>query len=271
MTATTETRAEKMNALLTRLEEGVANVLTSEEYQQYLAAMSRFHGYSFNNTLLIMLTRPDATHVAGFNTWKAMGRMVRKGEKGIPIMVPYRGKVSEDENGEGIYAVRGFGVGYVFDISQTDGDALPEATFVSETFSTHQESERLKNALADFIRAHDATMTITESGTRGYWDPARREIGLRSDLDGVSCLKTLAHETAHMLADHRGGADQNDAEDVAESAAYVTLAHFGIDTSDYSFGYVAGWAKDMTVVKRNLSDVQQIAHQMIEAMEGTEA
>ncbi len=117
-------------------------------------------------------------------------------------------------------------------------------------------------------------VTIVRDGMtrhRGYWHPAKREIGLRSDLTGISAAKTLAHEVAHFLADHRGNVARADAESVAESAAYVTLMHRGIDVSGYSFGYIAGWAKDMAVFRRNLGEVQTISHQLIGIVEDAAA
>lgn len=266
MTATTDTRDEKMQAVLAQLEQGVESILTSESYRIYLATMARFHGYSFNNTLLIMLAKPDATRVAGFHTWRAVGRWVRKGEKGIPIIVPFKGKVGETDDGEGVYALRGFGVGHVFDFSQTDGEPLPDAAIVKELHGDHDATALIVERLIGIVTETGASIVATTEGPRGYWLPTRREIGIRSDLAGINYAKTLAHEAAHMLADHRGTTSREDAEDVAESAAYVALSHFGIDTGDYSFGYVAGWAKDMTVVKRNLAEVQRIAHEMIEAI-----
>jgi N-terminal domain of anti-restriction factor ArdC len=273
MTATTDARTEKMQAVLTRLEEGVASILTSTAYRDYLAAMGRFHSYSFNNTLLILLARPDATRVAGFNTWRTLDRCVMKGEKGIPIIVPHRGKVGETDDGEDVYALRGFGVGYVFDLAQTEGASLPDvATMRGSPLGSidgdHDATARIVATLTGIAGAAGVAIVSHDLAVRGYWDPARRQIGIRGDLAGIGYAKTLAHEVAHMLADHRGATSRDDAEDVAESAAYVTLSHYGIDTSGYSFGYVAGWAKDMGVVRRNLGEVQRIAHQMIVAIDG---
>lgn len=267
MIATTDTRTEKMQTILATLEKGVAGILTSEAYARYLRAMSRFHGYSFNNTLLIVLAKPEATYVAGFHTWKSLSRSVRKGEKGIPIMVPYRGKIGEDENGESVYALRGFGIGHVFDVSQTDGEPLPAGPQMSEQFDGEADTSGLTDALTALVATEGATIVATAEGPRGHWQPTRREIGVRRDLDGIGYIKTLTHEVAHMLADHRAGVDRNDAEDVAESAAYVVLSHFGIDTGGYSFGYIARWAKEVEIVRRNLGEVQRIAHRIIDAIE----
>ncbi len=258
-----EQRDERMQQVLQTLEQGIETILTSEGYRDYLAAMSRFHGYSFGNIALIMAQKSDATMVAGFHTWKSMDRHVKKGEKGIRIMVPYKAKI-EKEDDDPLYVVRGFGVGYVWDIAQTEGSPVPEPPAVKEPEGEHEEAERIKNALTRHALMEGVTITRDFSGEqRGYWHPTRREIGIRADLTGISEAKTTAHEVAHFLADHRGNVARADAEDVAESAAYVTLMHRGIDTSGYAFGYIAGWAKDMAVFRRNLSEVQKISHRMI--------
>ena len=258
-------REERMEEILTTLEAGIETILTSDGYQEYFRVMSRFHAYSFNNVMLVMLQRPDATRVAGFQTWRSMGRFVKKGEKGIRIMVPYRTKVSpENDESDPFYVIRGFGIGVVFDLAQTEGKPLPDGLPIREPEGEHGEAERIMTALTQHVVAEG--VTIVREGIerhRGYWHPARREIGIRSDLTGISAAKTLAHEVAHFLADHRGNVAREDAETVGESAAYVTLMHQGIDTGEYSFGYIAGWAKDMDVFRRNLSEVQKISHAMI--------
>jgi len=216
-----------------------------------------------------MLQRPDATRVAGFQTWRSMGRFVKRGEKGIRIMVPYRTKVSsESDESDPFYVIRGFGIGIVFDLAQTEGKPLPDGLPVREPEGEHQEAERIIAALTQHVVAEG--VTIVRDGVerhRGYWHPTRREIGIRSDLTGISAAKTLAHEVAHFLADHRGNVAREDAETVGESAAYVTLMHQGINTGEYSFGYVAGWVKDMVVFRRNLGEVQTISHQLIGIVE----
>lgn len=268
-TRTTETsREERMREVLTILEHGIESILTSEGYKQYLHTASRFHSYSFGNVILVMLQNPDATRVAGFHTWKSVGRFVKKGEKGIRIMVPYKAKV-EKEDDDPLYVVRGFGVGYVWDVLQTEGRPLPDPPTVKDPEGESDEAERIKMQLTRFATESGVTIVRDFTGSqRGYWHPTRREIGIRADLTGIGAVKTTCHEVAHFLADHRATVDRSDAEDVAESAAYVTLMHMGIDTSGYSFPYVAGWAKDMAVFRRNLGEVQKISHQMIVIIEG---
>lgn len=258
-TRTSDTsREERMQEVLTALEQGIGTILTSEGYRQYLHTASRFHGYSFGNVVLVMLQRPDATRVAGFKTWKSLGRFVKKGEKGIRIMVPYKARIAQEDD-DPLYVVRGFGVGYVWDITQTEGAPLPEPPAMQEPEGEHEETEHITMRLTRFARASGVTIVRDFTGTqRGYWHPTRREIGIRSDLTGISAVKTTCHEVAHFLADHRATVDRADAENVAESAAYVTLMHLGIDVSQYSFGYIAGWAKDIAVFRRNLGEVQKI-------------
>ena len=263
--ATGASREERMEAILATLEEGIATILTSEGYREYLAVMSRFHGYSFNNVMLIMLQRPDATRVAGFHTWRRMGRRVKRGETGIRIMVPYRTKVlREDDESDPLYVLRGFGIGVVFDLSQTEGTPLPEGPVVREPEGEHAEAAQMMTALTRHVVGRGVTIVREETrGHRGYWHPGRREIGIRRDLVGISATKTLCHEVAHFLADHRGNVAREDAESVAESAAYVALMHRGIDVGEYSFGYIAGWAQDLAVFRRNLGEVQKISDQLI--------
>ena len=126
-------RDERMRQVLQTLEQGIETILTSEGYQQYLATMSRFHGYSFNNVALIMCQRPEATHVAGFHTWRSMERFVKKGERGITIMVPYKAKIAKEDD-DPLYVIRGFGVGTVFDTLSRDsiGRAVPRRESVRE-------------------------------------------------------------------------------------------------------------------------------------------
>jgi antirestriction protein ArdC len=258
-------RDERLAGVLHTLEQGIEAILTSEGYRQYLETMSRFHGYSFNNVALIMAQKPDATHVAGFNTWRELGRFVRKGEKGMKILVPHRVKVAEPEDEqEPQYIVRGFGVGTVFDVSQTDGTPLPEPPRVRELTGEDAASAHVTDRLTAFLLQEGMTLSRADTGSaKGYYAPRRREIVLSRDIRGDQEAKTLTHETAHYLADHRGDIDRGDAETVAESAAYVVMHHNGIDTGAYSFAYVARWATDMQVFRRNLHAVQQVSHRLI--------
>lgn len=177
-------RQERMRQVLQTLERGIETILTGEGYRQYLATMSRFHGYSFNNVALIMAQRPEATRVAGFQTWKSMDRFVKKGERSIRIMVPYKAKI-EQEDDDPLYVIRGFGVGTVFDVSQTDGKPLPESPAVREPEGEHEEAERIKNALTR--HALESGVTIVrdhKNNQRGYWPPALAGNRHQSRSDG---------------------------------------------------------------------------------------
>lgn len=278
---------EKQRQVLETLQAGVEGILTSEGYQAYLQTMAKFHRYSFNNSLLIHVQNPDATHVAGYNRWKDLGRQVRKGEKAMKIFVPYRRKVEDPDTGEEDYRVTGFGIGNVFDIASTDGEPLPEPPRVIESTEVNDVSREVNKRLSRFGIDSGLLMESKDfpGGAHGFWHPYKRQIVIRSaayfdeesgeerylvDPLNVTKTKTLTHEMAHFVADHKGADDRHDAEVVAEGSAYVALKHFGLDTDNYSFGYVAGWAGDAKRLRANLGETQRIANILISAIEGTE-
>src|SRR4051794_4535635 len=199
-------RDERMQQVLATLEQGIETILNSDGYRDYLAMASKFHGYSFANVALILAQKPEASRVAGFQIWKRLGRFVKKGEKGIQIMVPHKARIApEDESADPLYVLRGFGVGYVWDVSSTDGQPLAEPPAVHEPEGEHEEAERITAALTRHALSEGVTIVREFQGAqRGYWHPTRREIGIRADLTGISEAKTTAHEVAHFLADHRG-------------------------------------------------------------------
>jgi len=218
-----------------------------------------------------MLQRPDATRVAGFQTWRSMGRQVRCGERGIRIIVPHRTRVEPEEAGQEVVVISSFGVGTVFDMAQTTGEALAAPPLLGALHGDATRAAWVRGELIGWLGGQGVTLTRRDTGrANGYYLPRTREIGVHHDLAGLRELKTLMHEAAHFAADHVGGMRWEDAETVAESAAYVTLAHFGLDTSGYSFGYVAGWARDMAVFRHNLAAIQQTAHTLILAIAGEE-
>lgn len=257
---------EKAAALIKQLERGVAEVLTSDRWRQWLDFQARFHRYSWGNTLLIRMQRPDATLVAGYQTWKRMGRYVRKGEKGIKILAPVRVKRINEETGEEEYRLIGFTTATVFDVSQTDGKPLPE---IARTLTTASEAgEALYKALRRVI-----TIPVAESldtfGANGYYDQGRDRIVIRADLAPDHKAKTLVHEYVHSIC-HRmdaGPVPGAYMEAVAEGAAYVVCAHFGLDTSSYSFDYVASWAQDLNIVRAVMAEIQQVSCRIITEIE----
>jgi antirestriction protein ArdC len=267
-----ESREDRVRQAVETLEHGIDSILTSETFAGYLRTLAHFHQYSFGNVLLIGMQRPDATRVAGYRTWQELGRQVKKGEKGIKILVPYTQRIrpenEEDREGPDILHVRGFGVGTVFDIGQTDGEPLPEPPRPGELAGSSAQGRALYDGLLRYL--DEQHVPVVREDTRpahGYYNPLTRTIGLHQDLEGDQAAKTLVHETAHLVADHTLGMDKRDVETIAESAAFVVLNHAGVDSAGYSFPYIAHWAQDRTVLKRNLDAVQKTAHQIIDALE----
>jgi antirestriction protein ArdC len=261
--------------LIERLERGFQRIQESDEYRRYLDTVSRFHQYSISNTMLIWMQRPEATHVAGFRTWLSLGRHVLKGERGIRIFAPmsYRrtmtvtGQETGEPEQEEIHQLR-FRAVSVFDISQTDGEDLaqPPVTLLSG------DDESLGQSLATIATAEGLTIDRAPGqggagGANGWYARSSRTIWVDPDLAPVMAGKTLCHELAHHFAEHIDSRQEH--ETIAESVAYIVLGHFGIDASDYSFGYLASWS-DAATFKAKLADIQTIAGQIIERIEGTE-
>ena len=287
--AATESRALSGDArrtqLLATLEQGVESLVTAESFQAYLRMQARFHAYSFGNVLLITSQRPEATLVNSYRRWQALGRQVRKGEAGIRIFVPYRRAAIDPETSDVVDRVTGFGVASVFDVAQTEGEPLPVPPAISEDISSSGVARAVNRHLAQWLIEEGVLLESKEfpGNAAGFYNPTKRQIVIRRsvgvDEDGqeyrlvdplnVQKTKTLVHEAAHYVADHRGGVDRRDAETVAEGAAFVVMAHHGLDTSGYSFPYLATWARDITVLKRNLTAIQQTAATLIGAIEQT--
>jgi len=260
---------EKTQEALKQLEAGIDAILGSESFADYLRTMARFHSYSAGNIALIQFQRPDATRVAGYQKWQELGRQVKKGEKGIKILVPHKRKVTPEEDDEDAhFVVSSFGVGTVFDISQTGGPPLLEPPQVVFVAGASDPGMRLYVDLLDFNELQDVSVAREETEpSNGYFDPFSRHIGIGSHIDGDQATKTLAHETAHMVAGHNLGMHGPDVETVAESAAFVVLNHYQLDSSGYTFPYVSRWAKDRQVLKRNLEAIQKSAHRIIGMLE----
>lgn len=240
--------------------DGVAALVTSEAWRAMLATAARFHTYSLGNLVLIGAQRPDATRVAGFHTWGALGRQVRKGEKGIAILPPctYRAKTDagesaekaattdEGKDGAAPRRLRGFRVAYVFDVAQTDGEPLPEEA--GPQLLAGEAPEGLWDALAAQMTAHGYTLERGScGGANGYTDPTTGVVRVRDDVDDAQAVETLAHEFGHIecghvtdMATYRICRDRCEVE--AGSVAYVVAAAHGLDASGYTFAYVAGWA-----------------------------
>ena len=285
---------ERLQELTDMLEAGIRDIFASDKYREMLAVMSKFHDYSVNNTMLIAMQKPDATLVAGFNQWKKdFGRSVKKGEKGIKILAPssYKSKKEEikrdpdtdlpilDENGkpvkEEVEEMRmAFRSVTVFDVSQTDGKPLPEIT-VNELTGDIKDFDKLMGVLRD-ISTVPISFAPIDSEAKGFYDPNTKSITVKEGMSDVQTVKTAIHEITHAkLHDYdavkaRGDKpkDLNTKEVEAESVAFAVCQHFGIDTSDYSFGYVASWskAKDTPELRSSLETIHDTAAEMIKVI-----
>jgi antirestriction protein ArdC len=251
-----------------RLQDGIEKAMNAEGFKAFLETQSKFHNYSPYNAMLIASQMPEATRVAGYKKWQEFGRQVRKGEKGISILAPMMKVFDDDEQGIKVKTVTGFRDVRVFDISQTDGPDLPEPPHPSPLDGNDPIGDELFSRLKDFVTAEGVSVVkgpLYRDGRElnGAWSPSHRSIVINHHLTGDQEVKTFTHEVAHMVADHRDRVGIEDKETVAEASAYVTLAHFGIDSSEYTFNYVTGWAKTPDVFKRNLDEIQKVSNLLI--------
>jgi antirestriction protein ArdC len=278
MRSQTQDKAQK---LVKKLEQGLLNLLESGEWKSYLLTQSRFHKYSFYNTCLILHQYPDATRVAGYNKWQGLGRQVRQGEKAIWILAPlFSTRECEDENGEKESAkvLFGFKDVKVFDISQTDGEELPEIVSCLQG-----DDEGLIEHLLSFSQSNGVPVEFRGvlGGACGVCQfnggkPVR--ISVDPLLSKLHQAKTLAHEIAHSLlhgADqYFGHAPRSLAELEAESVAFIVAQYFGLDTSSYSFPYIAGWQQQEDAIanlKASGCRIQKAASQIIDWIEARTA
>jgi antirestriction protein ArdC len=264
---------DRLATALQTLEQGIDSILTSDGFAAYLKTMARFHAYSSSNIALIQMQRPEATRVAGYRKWQELGRQVKKDEKGIAILVPHKRRIGqkETEDDEVLTVVSSFGVGTVFDVCQTDGEPLPEPPKVQTVNGASDAGMYLNVDLLDYLESQGITTAREETRpANGYYNPLSSHVGIGLHIDGDQATKTLTHETAHVVAGHTIGMNNRDVETIAESAAFVVLEHFGIDSAGYTFPYVATWAQDREVLKRNLAAVQQTAHRIIAGLEGSD-
>jgi antirestriction protein ArdC len=253
--------------ILARLEQAVAAIHDSATFRRYLETQARFHRYSFANTLLILLQRPDATQVAGFQAWKKLGRQVRRGEKGIAIVVPHTRKMSDEggEDGEE-RRVAGFGTGHVFDISQTDGEPLPA---VAVPVLAGEEGQALYDRLTGLVARENLSLErqsaeVMQDGVMGFHLPAAGRIVVR-EAAPLQMTKTLAHELGHHFSGQHD--TRAESETIAESVAFVVCAHHGLDTGERSFPYVATWSQDTAAFKQALGTIQRVSARMIDGLE----
>lgn len=287
---------QKIKEITDKLEAGLKELFESEKYKSYLSTMSKFHNYSFNNTLLIAMQKPEATLVAGYQAWqKNFERHVNKGEKAIRILAPAPYKIKEerdkldpvtgemmfDENGmpqkeETEVTIPAFRAVSVFDVSQTDGKPIPELE-VNELLSTVEGYEDFVQALMNISPVPIAFEDIP-GDSKGYFSTAEKRIAVQENMSESQTLKTMVHEVAHSrLHDKEVNQsmdipvkDRNTKEVEAESVAFTVCQHFGIDTSDYSFGYIAGWSsgRNMKELKSSLDTIRKTASELITGIEG---
>ena len=287
---------DKVKEITDKLEAGIQALFESEAFKNYLKTLSKFHDYSLNNTILIAMQKPDATLVAGYTAWQRnFGRQVMKGETGIRILAPtpYKKQMEVDRidpstgqtvlNPDGSTAkdlkevmVPAFKVVNVFDVSQTDGKELPTIG-VNELTGDVAQYENFFEALK---RACPVPIGFEEisSGAKGYYHTVDQRIALQEGMSQVQTIKTLIHEMAHQklhaidpkdLPPEEPRLTRNAKEVEAESVAYTVAQHYGIETSDYSFAYIAGWSKDKDTpeLKASLDRIRKAADEMITAID----
>ena len=276
---------EKIKEITERLEKGIESLFESENYKNYLKTMSKFTSYSLNNTLLIAMQKPDATTVAGYTTWKSLGRQVKKGQKAIQILAPiiYK-KKREDEGEEDDKAsarrdkplseetekiLVGFKIVNVFDIAQTEGEPLPEIV---------HKLDGSVDGYSDFMKALRGISPVpvilqnVEGSANGYFDLVNKFIAIDKNMSQEMHVKTGIHEVAHaILHDKDNGMEKDSKHDIetkevqAESVAFTVCQYYGIDTSDYSFGYISGWSsgKDLRELKESMEVIRKTAQMII--------
>ena len=270
-----EMAQERAQATLDRLGQGVRDVWESERWEAWLRSLGRFHSYSLNNTLLIAMQMPTATRVASFRSWKRdFSRYVRKGERGIEVLVPMLVKDrDEEEQDEERRRLVGFRVGHVFDVSQTEGEPLP--TLVDEVAGSVERYAAVMEAVRAVSAYPVELVADLPEGTKGYFRRGEL-IAIREGMGEGQTVKTALHELAHSRlhdGDPEGMPDRAMREVQAESVAYAVSAALGLDTSGYSFGYVASWAVGRTdeEMRACLQVVRDAAKAMVEDLQAAMA
>ena len=284
-------QGKDMDSIMQNLETGVAELFTSERYQEYLKTMSKFHNYSFNNTLLIAMQRPDATLVTGYRNWQSMGRQVKKGEKGITIIAPAPIKRKKeqtvlDQDQKPVIGPDGkpkteeveitlpcFKAITVFDIEQTTGE--PIQTLAPEILTAAVEDFDLFLQAIREISPVPIRFDAIEGSANGYYHNLNKEIVIKKDMSQSQTLKTAIHETAYArlhdreIMESQGiEKDRLTKEVEAESVAYCVCSAFELDTSEYSFPYIAGWSsgKEMRELKASMDVIRKTAGEMIDEL-----
>lgn len=282
-------QGKDMDSIMKSLESGVSDFFTSEKYGEYLKTMTKFHRYSFNNTLLIAMQRPEATLVTGYRNWQSMGRQVKKGEKGITILAPAPKKQKKaqalydqnqmpvlDEQGNQKYeevevVIPRFKATTVFDIDQTEGEPI-QTIAPEELTEAVQDFDLFIQAITD-ISPVPIRFDEIEGSAKGYYDNANKEIVIREGMSESQTIKTAIHECGHAMLHDRDlmlasgiKKDRETKEVEAESVAYSVCSAFQIETSDYSFPYIAGWSsgRDMKELRSSMDTIRQTAGKMVD-------
>lgn len=265
---------KNLDEIAKKLEQGVAEVFESERYKAMLNVFSKFHRYSASNCLLIAMQMPTARAVAGYKAWQTkFGRQVKKGEKAITILAPcpHKKLVIDEETGEEkVIHWTTFKTTSVFDISQTEGEELPKLSI---------ELRCAVNGYDELIEAIERLSPVPisiedfDDSAYGYYSNAEKRIVVKSGLSEFQTVKTMLHEVAHAILHNTDDglekeADRMDKEVQAESVAYVVCQQLGLDTSEYSFGYVASWSKgkDSKVLCKNLDAIRKTASHIIDEL-----
>ena len=292
--ADNQTEKQKVQELTDKLERGLTELFNSDSYKNYLSTMSKFHNYSFNNTLLIAMQKPEASLVAGYKAWqKNFDRHVNKGEKAIRILAPAPYKIKEerdkidpvtqeimlDRDGnpqkeEVEITIPAFRAVSVFDVSQTDGKPIPELE-AKELLSDVEGYQDMIHAV-EAVSPVPIEMEEIAGESKGYFDREARRIAVQENMSESQTLKTMIHEVAHSMLhnkeveqDEQARKDRNTKEVEAESIAYTVCQHFGVDTSEYSFGYIAGWSsgRDTKELKSSMDTIRRTASELITGIE----
>ena len=292
--ADNNTEKQRVQELTNKLEQGLQDLFNSDSYRNYLSTMSKFHNYSFNNTLLIAMQKPDATLVTGYKAWqKNFERHVNKGEKAIRILAPAPYKIKEerdkidpvtqelllDKDGnpqkeEVEITIPAFRAVSVFDLSQTDGKPIPELT-AKELLSDVEGYQDMIRAV-EAISPEPIELEEIAGDSKGYYDREAKRIAVQENMSEGQTLKTMIHEVAHsklhskeVEQDEQMKKDRNTKEVEAESIAYTVCQHFGVDTSDYSFGYIAGWSsgRDTKELRASMDTIRRTASELITGIE----
>ena len=286
--AAAEARKAEMEEITSKLEKGVKDIFDGANYQQYLNFCAKLPRYSVNNQILIMMQKPDATMCQSFTNWKEVNRHVRKGEKGIRILAPapYKmqkeqekvdasGKTVLDKDGEPVketveVTINAFKPVSTFDVSQTEGEPIPTPG-VDELTGSVEGYETLLAAIKEVVPVPISFEQI-DSGAKGFYHLEENRIVVQEGMSEAQTVKTLLHEASHQALHSKEAMDsagekksKNQKETEAESVAYVVCQHYGIDTSDYSFPYVATWSADKEVpeLKASLDTIRRTASELI--------